>query len=70
MCEATAYGLTVDGEKTLMEMVVKMEINQEKIYLTNLLGETKTIIGKVEEIRLIDRKILIRETQSNFKGKV
>jgi len=62
MCQSTAYSLTVDGEQIIMEDVANLKIEQGKIYLTNLLGQRKTIYGIIKEIRMIDHKILISET--------
>jgi len=62
MCESAAFVLTDDGEKKLMDNVVYMKVEPGQILLTDLLGEEKTVLGKIEEIKLMDHKILIRET--------
>lgn len=62
MCQSTAYSLTADGEQMIMENVSDLKIQQGKIYLTNLLGQRKTIYGIIKEIKMMDHKILISET--------
>ncbi|RJE47838.1 MULTISPECIES: CooT family nickel-binding protein [unclassified Dehalobacter] len=61
MCESNAYVLTPDGEKMLMENVANMKIDSGKIFLTSLLGDEKTINGIIQEIKLLEHKILISE---------
>lgn len=60
MCESSAYLLTPDGERIIMENVVTMKVGPGKVFLTSLLGEEKTIDGEIEEIKLMDHKILIK----------
>ncbi|RKD33771.1 CooT family nickel-binding protein [Thermohalobacter berrensis] len=61
MCESTAYLITKDGEKKVMENVVNMKPENGKVYLTGLLGDQKIVEGKIEEIKLIEHKILISQ---------
>lgn len=63
MCESAAFSLTDDGEKELMEYVANLKVNEDRITLTNLLGESKTINGRIEEIKFMEHKVLIRETK-------
>jgi len=61
MCESNAYVLTPDGEKMVMENVANMKVDCGKIFLTGLLGDEKTINGIIQEIKLLEHKILITE---------
>lgn len=64
MCESNAFILTDDGEEMLMENVVTVKVGTGKIYLADLLGDEKTIAGKIEEIKLMEHKILIRKPEN------
>ncbi|MTI69421.1 MAG: CooT family nickel-binding protein [Firmicutes bacterium] len=63
MCESNAYLLTKEGEKKIMDNVVHMKPENGKVYLTGLLGDQKIVDGEVEEIKLIEHKILIKGKQ-------
>jgi predicted RNA-binding protein len=61
MCESAAYVKTLDGEKMIMENVVNLKVEPGKVHLLGLLGDEETLNGEVEEIKLMDHKIIIRE---------
>ncbi|WP_034379108.1 MULTISPECIES: CooT family nickel-binding protein [unclassified Dehalobacter] len=61
MCESNAYVLTPNGEKMVMENIANMKVDSGKIFLTGLLGDEKTINGIIQEIKLLEHKILITE---------
>ncbi|MFD3155774.1 CooT family nickel-binding protein [Haloimpatiens sp. FM7330] len=62
MCESTAYLITPKGEEKIMEYVVHIvpEANG-RIFLSDILGEEKTVTGKLKEVRLIDNKVMIEQ---------
>lgn len=49
MCESTVY--STDGD-TIMEDVLHIKINNEKIDLTDILGQKKTLNGMIVELDL------------------
>lgn len=61
MCESTAYLITSEGRKKIMENVVNMKPEDGKVYLTGLLGDEEVVNGKILEIKLLEHKILIEE---------
>lgn len=61
MCESTAYLLTPEGESKVMEYVVNIIPKDDKWFLTNILGEEKTVEGILKEVDLIKNKILIEK---------
>ncbi len=61
MCESAAYVKTDNGEKMVMENVVNMKVESGKIQLIGLLGDELTVNGQIEEIKLMDHKIILKE---------
>ncbi|MBV7274963.1 CooT family nickel-binding protein [Clostridium thailandense] len=60
MCESTAYLITAEGERKLMDYVIDIVPKENgRLLLTDLLGEEKLIEGMLKEIRLLDHKIII-----------
>ncbi|AFV01250.1 hypothetical protein UNSWDHB_2509 [Dehalobacter sp. UNSWDHB] len=45
----------------VMENIANMKVDSGKIFLTGLLGDEKTINGIIQEIKLLEHKILITE---------
>lgn len=66
MCESTAYLITPEGERKLMEYVVDIVPKENgRLVLTDILGEEQIIEGILKEIRLLDHKIIIEKTKNN-----
>lgn len=62
MCESTAYLITPEGERKVMDYVVDIiPKGNGRLLLTDLLGEEKLIEGMLKEIRLLDHKIIIEK---------
>jgi predicted RNA-binding protein len=57
MCESTVY--STDGE-TIMEDVLYIKIDGQKIDLTDILGQKKTLEGKIVELDLDKHGIFIK----------
>lgn len=62
MCESAAYVLKNNNLERVMDNVVSVDPYEGKVYLTDLLGEQKIIDGEIKEIRLMDHKIIIKES--------
>lgn len=63
MCESTAYLITEDGERKLMDYVVDVVPKENgKLSLTDILGDEQIIEGILKEIRLLEHKIIIEKT--------
>lgn len=62
MCESAAYVLKNNNLERVMDNVVSIDPYEGKVYLTDLLGEQKIIDGEIKEIRLMDHKIIIKES--------
>ncbi|WP_414470382.1 CooT family nickel-binding protein [Methanobacterium sp. ACI-7] len=56
MCESTVYSTNGD---TIMEDVLNIKIDKEKIDLTDILGERKSLEGKIVELDLDKHGIYI-----------
>ena len=57
MCESTVY--STDGD-TIMEDVLYIKINDDKIDLTDILGQKKNITGTIVELDLDKHGIFIK----------
>ena len=64
MCESHAYLIKGDQEEKILEDVTYLKPGNGTIVLRNLFGEEVTVKGRIEEIRFMDHKILLRETSS------
>lgn len=62
MCESAAYVLKNNNLERVMDNVVSVDPYEGKVYLTDLLGEQKIIDGEIKEIRLMDHRIIIKES--------
>ncbi|MBO3443646.1 CooT family nickel-binding protein [Clostridium sp. CCUG 7971] len=62
MCESAAYVLRNEKLERVMDNVVSVDPYEGKVYLTDLLGEQKIIDGEIKEIKLMDHKIIIKES--------
>jgi predicted RNA-binding protein len=62
MCESTAYLITPEGERKVMDYVIEIVPKENgKLFLTDILGEEKIIEGIIKEIKLLDHKIIIQK---------
>jgi predicted RNA-binding protein len=53
-----------EGESKVMEYVVNIIPKDDKWFLTNILGEEKTVEGILKEVDLLKNKILIEKKPS------
>ncbi|AZV58444.1 MULTISPECIES: CooT family nickel-binding protein [Clostridium] len=62
MCESTAYLVTPEGERKIMDYVVDIIPKENgKLSLTDILGEEEIIEGMLKEVRLLEHKIVIEK---------
>ncbi len=64
MCESHAYVLRGGTEQKILDDVTFLKPEDGSILLRNLFGDEVRIRGRVEEIRFMDHKILLREEGS------
>lgn len=67
MCESHAYVLRGNEEKKILDDVIFLKPEDGSILLRNLFGDEVRIRGRVEEVRFMDHKILLREAESPEK---
>jgi len=61
MCEAKVY-LEKDGKlEELMENVITIKPENDKLQLIDLFGEQKFVNAKFKEIKLLDHKVILTE---------
>ncbi len=56
MCELTVYLLTEGREEKLMEDVASIKPDGDRLVLTDLLGQQKTVDAKLQELKLLEHK--------------
>ena len=62
MCESHAYVVRGGREEKILDDVTFLKPVDDKIVLRNLFGDEVTVKGRIEEIRFMDHKILLKET--------
>lgn len=61
MCEARVY-IEKEGElQKLMDNVVTIKPENDKLILTDLFGEQQFVDAEVKEIKLLDHKVVLQE---------
>lgn len=60
MCEANAYIIDGGQEKLIMESVDKVEPEDDGLRLVNIYGEQKYIRARIENLALVDHRILLK----------
>ncbi len=63
MCESKVIIVKNGKEKILMEDVVRIEVENEKLRLYGLLGDMKEIRGRIVLMDLISHKIFVEEIE-------
>ena len=59
MCETTVFTVADGGRKQLMDNVSLVEVDENDITLSGLLGETKKVSGKITRVDLDKHEIII-----------
>jgi len=67
MCESHAYVLRGGAEEKILDDVTFLKPEDGSILLRNLFGDEVRIRGRVEEIRFMDHKILLRKEDAPSK---
>ena len=61
MCEATVFMSKGEELEKVMEDVVELKREGEKLLLVDVFGEQRIISAKVGEVRLMDHRIVLHE---------
>lgn len=59
MCESHAYMVDATGERKLMEDVVSLTMDGDKVVMVSLLGDEMRIPARIREIAFADHRILL-----------
>lgn len=63
MCEAAVF-LDRDGElEKVMDDVVEVKPEGNKLLLVDVFGEQKLVSARLKEVELMDHRIILRETK-------
>lgn len=60
MCEAVAFVVKNGDREKLMENVITVQPDGDKLLLTDLFGEQKIITAQVEKVDLTGHEIILR----------
>jgi predicted RNA-binding protein len=64
MCEANAYLTKQGSEELILESIMILRPEGDRIYLQNIFGEQKWIKGRIKEMNLVEHRIVLEEVQS------
>lgn len=59
MCELTVYVLKDSREEKVMEDVANIAIEGDRLVLTDVLGQQKTVEAKIKELKLLEHKVYL-----------
>ncbi len=59
MCEAKVYINNEGKEEMLMENVVTIRPETDRLILVDLFGETKEIKALIKEVKLVEHKVIL-----------
>ncbi len=62
MCESHAYVIRDGEEEKILDDVIFLKPEGDRVVLRNLFGDEVKVKGKIEEIQFMDHKILLKET--------
>jgi len=61
MCEANVFLMNQGTEKELMKDVLALEVKDNHLLLTNLLGDQKEVHARIKNIDFGEHKVLLEE---------
>lgn len=61
MCEANAYLVKEGSEELILEGIMVLRPEGERIYLQNIFGEQKWIKARIKEMNLVEHRIVFEE---------
>jgi predicted RNA-binding protein len=59
MCESNVYFIKNGQEELVLESVSTVKPQGNKLLLTSILGEEKSVSARIKEINLMDHKIVL-----------
>ncbi len=63
MCESKVITIKNGKEKIVMEDVVRIEVENDKLRLYGLLGEVKEVRGRIVLMDLVGHKVFVEEVE-------
>jgi predicted RNA-binding protein len=61
MCEAVVFMNKGDELEKVMDDVVELKPEGEKLLLVDVFGEQKLVTAKISEVELMDHRVILRE---------
>ena len=59
MCESTVYIEKGDEEEVVLKDVVFVEPREDSVYIEDILGESREIIGRIKLIDLVSHRVVL-----------
>ncbi|MDN5331450.1 MAG: hypothetical protein PWP45_675 [Tepidanaerobacteraceae bacterium] len=59
MCESKVYLYERGEEREIMDNVIFIEPQGDRVFMYNLLGEQKILDARIKEIKLLEHKIIL-----------
>lgn len=63
MCELHVMIVDGTGKRTFMEDVVRIAVNEDEITATGMLGDTRTVRGKILHVDLTKQEALVAKIE-------
>ena len=61
MCEAVIFMVSKGDEKEVMREVVTLEVDNDRLLLGDILGETVELKGKIKNIDFLKHQVVVEE---------
>lgn len=61
MCDTSAVVVSAEGEELVLESVDIIRPGEGTVYMKNLFGEEKVFEGRIKEISLMKRKVVLEK---------
>jgi predicted RNA-binding protein len=61
MCEAIVFMASKGDEKEVMREVVTLEVDNDRLLLGDILGETVELKGKIKNIDFLKHQVVVEE---------
>ena len=59
MCLSTVYEVTPEGREKVCEYVSAVRAEDGKVYLTDIMGVEKVLVGDIRSLDLVNNEILV-----------
>ena len=61
MCEAAVFLVTQGAEKEVMKEVLTLEVMDDRLFLSDILGERMELKARIKNIDFLEHKVILEE---------